>query len=665
MDEIANANYAWRRASLAGVRFQPCSELQTIDLERLSGIAEWLQGKSIWQFAYYRAELNSVQGLAMSRRTVWFLLVMLALIPQMCAAQLKPYRVLVVISDQWKDPRSFLVSGSGEFQTIVTMFKSWGIPFDILRLDQSLMDPNHFTDFSGHARYGAILWDVPDENISDSDQAVVTDAVEKLHISLIALGDRIRQSAIQKLLGVRYKNEHMNSAHPIASGNWFLLRGLPADLREQGPEVISMRREQVDVTDAKVLAETGGVPQITEKEISGDTRAIWIGGDIDQMLLYQPLRTALRRAVTEAIGYSLNKSWTKTIILTMDDMGNAQNAWLEHWHYPALTEEQIRHSLIEPLQAHHAVLSLNIVPGFVDDRQRRIVPTWRQQFTDSFGTGQDYVSTKKGLDEGVALGVLEIESHGWTHMQPDLSSPPGPWWGSALMDERAEVGWYREFYDVRRGREITAAEQKFHMQQSADWIQGEFGQFPLEFSTGGNGVSDSPDNNTWRLAAEAGYGYYGGYLGKDLAVEGRADSNADFGGSDDVPLLLPAPPDGHDRGISHDPNGFAKVFERYPEHKFTGLDEYVGYQHADIRLASGVAVKNPTLTVSYDPHYCRALIAKPSNWTFQVADWLRPNLQSFAMWVDGKNLGFIKDETTVIDFAAGSQTHTLELRSTK
>jgi hypothetical protein len=321
--------------------------------------------------------------------------------------------------------------------------------------------------------------------------------------------------------------------------------------------------------------------------------------------------------------------------------------------------------LIEPLQAHHAVLSLNIVPGFVDDAQRRIVPTWQQQFTDSFGTKQDYVSTKKGLDEGIAAGVIEIESHGWTHMQPDLNSSPGPWWGSPLMDERAEVGWYREFYDVRRGREITAAEQKFHMQQSADWIEGEFGQFPLEFSTGGNGVSRSSDNNTWRLAAEAGYGYYGGYLGRDLAVEGRADSNADFGGSDDVPLLLPALPDGHDRGIVHDPEGFAKVFERYPGNAFTGLDEYVGYQHADIRTASVTAFMQPTLTVFYDPHYCRALILKPSSWNFEVADWLRPGLASFEIWVDGQNLGSVKDETTIIHFQAGSQRHLLELRQHK
>ena len=601
----------------------------------------------------------------MSGRMIRLALLLVALVPKMSAAQLKPYRVLFVISDQWKDPRSFLVSGGGEFQTIVTMFKSWGIPFDILRLDQTQMDPNHFRDFSGHARYGAILWDVPDESISEGDQAIVTDAVQKLHISLIAIGDRIRQPVIQQLLGIRYKNEHMNGAHPIQTAPSFVLRGLAADLHQQGPDLISMRRVQVDVTGAKILADAGGSPQVTENEISDDTRAIWIGGDIDQMLLYQPLRTALRRAVTEAIGYSLTKSWSKTIVLTMDDMGNAQNAWLEHWHYPALTAEQIRHSLIEPLQAHHAVLSLNIVPGFVDDTERRIVPTWQQQFTDSFGTKQDYVSTKQGLDEGIARGVLEIESHGWTHMQPDLTSPPGPWWGSPLMDERAEVGWYREFYDVRRGREITAAEQKFHMQQSADWIQAEFGEFPLEFSTGGNGVSRSPDNNTWRLAAEAGYGYYGGYLGKDLAVEGRADSNADFGGSDDVPLLLPAPPDGHDRGIAHDPEGFAKVFDRYPGYVFTGLDEYIGYQHADIRTPTSSTLKEPMLTVVYDPHYGRALISKPSSWNFQVADWLRPGLESSQIWVDGKNLGSVKDETTVIDFQAGGQTHTLELRRRK
>ena len=326
-----------------------------------------------------------------------------------------------------------------------------------------------------------------------------------------------------------------------------------------------------------------------------------------------------------------------------------------------MSKEQIRHSILEPLQKRHAILSLNIVPGFVDDDQRKIVPTWHQQFTDEFGTQQDYVSTKAGLDEGVAMGVLELESHGWTHMQPDLTSVPGPWWGAPLYDERAEMGWYREFYDTRRDREVPAAEAKFHMMQSAEWIQSEFGVFPLEFSTGGNGVSRSPDNNTWRLAAEAGFGYYGGYLGKDLAVEGRADSNADFGGTDDVPLLLPAPPDGHDRGIAHDPEGFSKVFDRYPGYTFTGLDEYIGYQHTNLHTTTS-REDFLQLQVNYDPHYCRALIAKGSTWTLHLSDWLRESLSSPDIWIDGNRLGAAKGEFTEVTFAAGSPSHTLEMR---
>ena len=580
--------------------------------------------------------------------------------PLQGTAQTKPYRVLLVISKQWKDPRSFLVSGGGEFQTMVTLFKSWGVPFDILRLDQVLLDPNQFTDFEGRPRYGAIIWDAPDP-ISSSDEALLAEAVEKLHTSLIVLGDRVQPPVIQRLLGIHYKGSWMHSTHPMVTGQSFLVRGLPNDLRTDGPRVVAMQRQQVDLVEAQALAAAGGLPQITERDLGNDTRAIWIGGDLDYMLLYQPMRTVLRRSITEAIGYALEKTWTNDIVLTMDDLGNAQNSWLEHWHYPALTEEQIRRYLIEPLKAHHAVLSINTVPGFVDDKQHRIVPSWQQQFTDEFGTKQDYISTKKGLDEGIAEGVFEIESHGWTHMQPDLTSAPGPWWGAPIDQQRAEMGWYREFYDIPRDHEIPAAEQKFRMQQSAKWLTAEFGFFPLEFSTGGNGISRSPDNNTFRLAAEAGYGYYGGYLGKDLAVEGRADSNADFGGTDDVPLLLPAPPDGHDRGVSLDPPGFAKVFDLHPNHIFMGLDEYIGYQHAGIETPAESA-KGVKLVINYDPHYCRALIAKGSTWDLHLSDWLRAKLNSQPITVDGKKTGVVAQEFTPISFVAGPQAHTLEIR---
>ncbi len=50
----------------------------------------------------------------------------------------KPFRVLVIIGDQWTDPMSynidpFRVKGD-DFLDVVTMLKIWGVPFDIFVL---------------------------------------------------------------------------------------------------------------------------------------------------------------------------------------------------------------------------------------------------------------------------------------------------------------------------------------------------------------------------------------------------------------------------------------------------------------------------------------------------------------------------------------------------
>ena len=288
-------------------------------------------------------------------------------------AEVKPYRVLLVISDQWKDPRSFLVSGGGEFQTMVTLFKSGESPSifcDSTRPSWIRV----ISRTSGESLVTGRLSGTRLVKFPISDGTLIRDAVERLHISLVAVGNRVQQPEIQRLLGIRYKAEHMHSSHPTADGPSFILRGLPADLHEQGPAAVAMRRVQVDLAEAHALATAAGMPQITTRELADDTRAIWIGGDVDQMLLYQPIRTALRRAITEAIGYSLVKTWTHDIVLTMDDLGNAQNSWLEHWHYPALSQDQIRRYLIEPLKAHHAVLSINTVPDSSMTRSGALCP---------------------------------------------------------------------------------------------------------------------------------------------------------------------------------------------------------------------------------------------------------------------------------------------------
>ena len=148
-------------------------------------------------------------------------------------------------------------------------------------------------------------------------------------------------------------------------------------------------------------------------------------------------------------------------------MGASDKTILSYWHYRTLSEQEIRTGLIEPLKRHHGVLDINVVTGYVDRKTRRVLNPWVQRVVDGIDgkTIHDFASTKRGIDAGVAEKVFEIQSHGWTHMLPDLDSPPGPWW-DAPMDGVGSLDWYNEFADRLRDREIPAATQREHLRRS-------------------------------------------------------------------------------------------------------------------------------------------------------------------------------------------------------
>ena len=107
--------------------------------------------------------------------------------------------------------------------------------------------------------------------------------------------------------------------------------------------------------------------------------------------------------------------------------------------------------LIEPLEKYGFMMVQNITPGFADPEKKMIVSSWDvPPFKDIFGNWQDYGSTKEGLDEGLRRGVFEIQPHrAWSHMNWDLESPPGPFWGKPDGEMRI-TDWYNEVVDVRR-----------------------------------------------------------------------------------------------------------------------------------------------------------------------------------------------------------------------
>jgi hypothetical protein len=588
----------------------------------------------------------------------------------------KPFRVLVIIGDQWQDPASFMVdvakptgeysgydanpivNGADDFHHLVILLKSWGIPFDIVRLDQQFLDRYMFLDMKNSPRYGTIIWDVnQSDKLLHPDYSIITDMVENYGIGFIALSDRISQPEIQSLLGLKYIGSWESNTSLNVTEKHFITAGLSSPFKIDSGIVEHMQRQQVEVLKGtSAIVNQGPYPQVTVREYPSGSHVVWIGNDHNWLFFFQGIRTLLRQAITWTIGFNLYKTWDNELVMIMDDPGGAQSSWLEHWHYPVLTEEIIDKYLIKPLEEHHAVLNINFVPGFVNDSERRLEPTWTKVYTDAFGVKQDYNSSKRGYDKGVKLGVFEVMCHGLTHMQPDLVSEPC-WYGSALDKEKAEVGWYREFGDTRRNKEIPPAEQLWRMKTGKEWLKNQFGVTPLEFCPGGLGTSISYFGNTSKLAGEAGYGWCGwetGYLGKDMVIIGWK-----FFGTSESPLLVQVPPDAHDFGISREPEKFVTVFDLYPKGRFISMNEFIGYMHTQNNGSWSSGKDKLTITLSYDPDYCRYFEKHSSEWNLEFSDWILEEKGKPEILIDGKNIT-VSDKT--IKIPRGTGEHVIEAK---
>lgn len=598
------------------------------------------------------------------------------------ADQLPPHRVLLVIGSQWQDDESFMLDVhqsevpnydlsfrpyGTEFFQLVVMLKSWGIPFDILQLDRERLTASRYLGSDGKPQYGCILFDSDLSWIDQADLESLESAVHDHGISLVLLTNSIRFDEDGECFGLAYRGYNMTAEQiEVSDGSHYLTRGLGHALV---PVAVSgyVHRVLVEAGPGlRVLARHGRYPALTLQQVDERTSIVWIGGDRLLNFEHQPMRTLLRRAIINATGYGVYKTWENRHIIVMDDPGGAQCAWLDSWHYPTLTREQIRERLIKPLKQHNAMMVINVVPGFVNDSLRRVELTFQRDFVDKFGTRQNFISTGEGLRDGIREGVFEIQSHGWTHMQPDLESAPGPWWGAALDGEKAEVGWYREFGDTRRAdpiygiRPIPASTQTYHIRTGRDWLNRIFGIDPLSFVSGGLGVTLTPEAHTWKLAAREGFAWFcwhGGYLGPDIAVRGWL-----FEGTPESPKQIMAQPDAHDKGIAEFPEKFPDTFrEAGPDAVYIGFNEYTGYMHAarqsrPLESATGIEW-------NYDPHYCQHFRENNSTWKLDFADWARTDLTGKSILVDGRAAGRVgKEGVQVFTVPAGIGKHRLEIR---
>ena len=548
-----------------------------------------------------------------------------------------PYRFLLVIGNQWKDPSSRLIEAGGEFPVVVTLLKTWGLPFDILRLDQQRFDGYYLMDREGQPRYGTIIWDADAHAVASEDLALLSTLVKDHKVGLVVLGDTVANPPVAILAGLEYAGEYHLSDGLVFSDGHFITRGLVGREKEFTGTVSGSR---VSTEEAIAVVSCGQIPLLTVREISGGGRVAWLDADRASARIAVPiLRDLFKRSLVWAQGYALYAEYPKSILLFMDDFGTSDRSYLPYWHYRTLNEEDIRKGIIEPLQRHQAVLMMDVVTGYVDRKARRVVSPWTQQVIDEIDgkTFHDYVSAKRGLDAGQREGVLEIQCHGYTHMLPDLESPPGPFW-TVPMDGNVPHGFDEEFGDNLRKKDVPAITQRFLMERGLQYLREDFGVVPLFVINGGSGKSLSYPHHSARLAAEMGFGlgHFNAvwWLGEDLALameqvvrsgswaHDRSLAVANIAWTIDAPQFLVF----HDRDVSIDITSVDRLLTKLgPGIRYMTANEYCGYLHARAQHDGG---SSGALVLHYDEHYCRYFADHPSTWVLHLSDDTRRELNT-------------------------------------
>jgi hypothetical protein len=626
---------------------------------------------------------------------------------------LKPFRVLVIIGDQWTDPQSYAIDGrrvkSEDFLDVINMLKAWGVPFDILRLDQQRLQINRFLDGEAKPNYGCIIWMADPAKLTgySANFETLKRAVNEYGISMIGLFDYIKTDQVAGLIGINLQNEKniqtaIISDKFVITGDHFITAdavniSLP-DKKQLADTNLAGKVYKEDLLpgnlinctvsgSAKVLARAGNTPQIVVNDINDDTKTVWIGGGRDWFRKYPVMRKIFRKALVYSMGYGLfNDDFENGFIFIMDDIGAADHSWLLQWHYPTPPEDTLIKYLIEPLEKHGFMMVQCITSGYLDLDKKMIVPPWTvKPFRDIYGNWQDYGSSKKGLDEGIKRGVFEIQhDRAWSHMNRDLESPPGPIWNGTIEGGKENYDWYNEVSDVTRGNiPVPANDLLFIYKSGIDAVKKAFGVTPIDAeiypgSDLGEGTHAGDDNG--RIAAIAGLGVgRDSYVGFDHTIEFkmmlpeqftchdldltvRTDNPADEMGEWSVAWsklgaltkaqLLTARIAGVRSVNLHN----EEWIESRKDKHWMGYNEMCAYLHAEI------ANQDDGLNIYYDNHYCAYFEKNPSSWTVELSDSFRKKAGGNArISIDGKTLDAALQPEQKVEIPAGAGIHNIKL----
>jgi len=229
---------------------------------------------------------------------------------------------------------------------------------------------------------------------------------------------------------------------------------------------------------------------------------------------------SLHRIVREII--RKNSGWgmvecnlADTMVLRMDDPGTCERIYLDGYNTEIL-DKKVWDEIFKLLQTIKAKLSVMYVPLWVDDaninngrlfigdkevQNRKPGAIYHSKdviFYKNTNKGKhtyNYKTEFAALQSGAQNGWLDIESHGLTHVDPDITS-----WSKA-QDRYSNFNWYHEFRHVPLNKDVIEPEQQKIVQQSAEEIYSSFGVWPSSLTPSGHEQSE----NSEQIALDRGF----------------------------------------------------------------------------------------------------------------------------------------------------------------
>jgi hypothetical protein len=205
-----------------------------------------------------------------------------------------------------------------------------------------------------------------------------------------------------------------------------------------------------------------------------------------------------------------------TMVLRMDDPGTCERVYLQGYDWGILSKQNWE-EINEILEKYQAKLCVMYIPIWVDDgnsNKGNIIVKGKKvkkrkkgskyfskdvyylkKCNDSGDKKYDYNAEFKALESAVKSGVVEIESHGLTHVDTNLKK-----WLKA-KDRYSNSKWFHEFRHVAEKRDNSYEEQYLVMKQSSEIIEKIFNIAPVAITPSGHVQSE----NSEEISFEIGY----------------------------------------------------------------------------------------------------------------------------------------------------------------